>query len=296
MPRPGEPPTLPGLSTDGPVDLTRSVVQVLGTNGHPVGTGFLMGQRLLVTCAHALADHSRDDGPPTSPVTVVFAHLDAAARTVRVNPQWWRNPNDADVAFLRLDEPPPASAQPLILGHSPGVRGHRVKAFGFPLNAPHASHYGYGVAGDQILGDSGTPLLQLTDCTEVTEGFSGGPVVDEHTGLVIGMVSSVARPDRLDRGQATAYVTPSETLREVCAELTVSDICPYRGLEPFTTADAIWFHGRDRAVRAVLASLRRDRRFLALLGPSGAGKSSLIHAGVLPALGEGALPGSDRWE
>ncbi|MDQ3762789.1 MAG: hypothetical protein M3460_14375 [Actinomycetota bacterium] len=120
-------------------------------------------------------------------------------------------------------------------------------------------------------------------------------MLDERTGLIIGMVNSVTRPDRLDRGQATAYVTPTETLRDVCPELTVSQVCPYRGLEPFTTADAIWFHGRDRAVHAVLASLRRDRRFLALLGPSGAGKSSLIHAGVLPALAGGALPGSDRW-
>ncbi|MGH3838676.1 MAG: trypsin-like peptidase domain-containing protein, partial [Pseudonocardiaceae bacterium] len=284
MTRLGEPPT------GWPVDLTRGVVQVLDTDGHPAGTGFVVGRRLLVTCAHVLAGH---DGLPDGPVTVVFAHLDAAVRSVRVDPRWWRDPEGVDVAFLRLDEPLPAQAQPLVLGGSPGVRGHRVKAFGFPVNAP--GHYGYGVAGDQIVGDGGTPLLQLTECTEVTEGFSGGPVLDERTGLVIGMVSSVARPDRLDRGQATAYVTPTETLRDVCAELTVSEVCPYRGLEPFTAADAAWFQGRDRAVRVVLASLGRDRRFLALLGPSGAGKSSLIHAGVLPALAGGALPGSDRW-
>jgi hypothetical protein len=88
----------------------------------------------------------------------------------------------------------------------------------------------------------------------VTEGFSGGPVLNERTCLVIGMVSSVARPDRLDRGVATAYVTPSEMLREVCPQLTPSEICPYRGLEPFSTADAAWFHGRDRAVTAVLTA------------------------------------------
>jgi WD40 repeat protein len=285
MTRLGEPPT------GWPADLTRSVVQVLDPDGRPAGTGFVVGPQLLVTCAHVLGGHGGEDGP----VTVVFAHLGGAARTAQVDPQSWRDPNGADIAFLLLDESLPAQAQPVTLGDSPGVRGHRVKAFGFPLNAPSTGHYGYGVAGDQIVGDGGTPLLQLTDCTEVTEGFSGGPVLDERTGLVIGMVNSVARPDRLDRGQATAYVTPTETLREVCAELTVSQVCPYRGLEPFTTADAMWFHGRDRAVNAVLDSLRRDRRFLALLGPSGAGKSSLIHAGVLPALAGGALPGSDRW-
>ncbi len=295
MTRLGEPRTGAGPASGWSVDLTRSVVQVLDTTGHPAGTGFVVDQRLLVTCAHVLAGRGRDNGPPTSPVTVVFAHLDGAQRAVRVDPQWWRDPDGADVAFLRLVEPPPAQAQPLALGDSPGVRGHRVKAFGFPLNAPRAGHYGYGVAGDHIVSDGGTPLLQLTDCTEVTEGFSGGPVLDERTGLVIGMVNSVTSLDRLGRGQATAYVTPTETLRDVCPELTISPVCPYRGLEPFTTADAVWFQGRDRAVNAVLASLRRERRFLALLGPSGAGKSSLIHAGVLPALADGALPGSDRW-
>jgi hypothetical protein len=88
---------------------------------------------------------------------------------------------------------------------------------------------------------------------------------------------------------------PAQIVAEVCPELTVSQICPYRGLKPFTFADAAWFHGRDRAVHTVLAGLRRDRRFLVLLGPPGSGKSSLIHAGVLPALVRGAIPGSDCW-
>jgi hypothetical protein len=36
-------------------------------------------------------------------------------------------------------------------------------------------------------------------------------------------------------------------------------------------------------------------RFLAIIGPSGSGKSSLIHAGLIPALGRGEIPGSERW-
>src|SRR5205085_6299782 len=35
--------------------------------------------------------------------------------------------------------------------------------------------------------------------------------------------------------------------------------------------------------------------FVGIVGPSGIGKSSLLRAGVLPALGGGALPGSARW-
>ena len=34
---------------------------------------------------------------------------------------------------------------------------------------------------------------------------------------------------------------------------------------------------------------------LAVVGPSGAGKSSAVRAGLMPALANGVLPGSQRW-
>ncbi|RIK38665.1 MAG: peptidase C14, partial [Chloroflexi bacterium] len=70
--------------------------------------------------------------------------------------------------------------------------------------------------------------------------------------------------------------------------------CPYRGLEVFEREHARYFFGRDADVQRLLEQLR-DGRFLAVLGPSGSGKSSLVRAGLLPALADGRLPGSDRW-
>jgi WD40 repeat protein len=74
-----------------------------------------------------------------------------------------------------------------------------------------------------------------------------------------------------------------------------AESCPFRGLETFTAEHATHFHGRAAAVQRVLAGLSAHRRGVLLLGPSGAGKSSLVQAGVLPALADGQLPGSDRW-
>ena len=34
---------------------------------------------------------------------------------------------------------------------------------------------------------------------------------------------------------------------------------------------------------------------LGIVGPSGSGKSSALRAGLLPALADGVLPGSERW-
>lgn len=277
-------------------ELTRSVARVLDAAGMPSGTGFLVAERILATCAHVVADN--DGRPPPGSVSVEFTGLPGAAAEVRagqVNAAQWRGPHEGDVAFLWLTEPPPAWACPLLLGSAHGIRSHGLKTFGFAANAPPEGSYGYATAGDIIAGADGRELLQLTGCTEVTEGFSGGPVLDQQTGLVVGMVNSVAAPDHLGRGSATAYVTPTETLRETCPGLSLSDSCPYVGLQAFRMADAELFRGRDRAVAAVLRSLRTSPGFLALLGPSGSGKSSLIQAGVLPALASAALPGSDRW-
>ncbi|HET9723036.1 MAG TPA: BTAD domain-containing putative transcriptional regulator, partial [Actinomycetota bacterium] len=73
-----------------------------------------------------------------------------------------------------------------------------------------------------------------------------------------------------------------------------TDVCPYKGLARFETADADFFFGREQVVAKAAGHLVGSR-FLALVGPSGSGKSSLLRAGLLHALRSGALPGSDRW-
>ncbi|MBX3080515.1 MAG: protein kinase [Anaerolineae bacterium] len=73
---------------------------------------------------------------------------------------------------------------------------------------------------------------------------------------------------------------------------------PYKGLRPFEEADALDFFGRDALTSMLLDRLTDDSwaaRFLAVVGPSGSGKSSVVKAGLVPALREGALEGSDQW-
>jgi hypothetical protein len=76
---------------------------------------------------------------------------------------------------------------------------------------------------------------------------------------------------------------------------------PYKGLEPFTVADADQFKGRAQAVDRLVHIIGRvpRPRFLLITGPSGSGKSSLIQAGLLARLKSGGLAGgiagSDRW-
>src|SRR5690606_15943410 len=70
---------------------------------------------------------------------------------------------------------------------------------------------------------------------------------------------------------------------------------PYRGLASFQPEDAEWFHGRESLTALVLARLAEQAAagggIVAVVGASGSGKSSLLRAGVIPALRDGAVPG-----
>lgn len=64
---------------------------------------------------------------------------------------------------------------------------------------------------------------------------------------------------------------------------------PYLGLEAFQEQHAQWFFGRTAMVQKLVDHLRATK-FLAVLGASGSGKSSVVRAGLVPALKQGALP------
>jgi WD40 repeat protein/DNA-binding SARP family transcriptional activator len=71
-------------------------------------------------------------------------------------------------------------------------------------------------------------------------------------------------------------------------------VCPYKGLGRYEADDAGFFFGRERLVAELVTHLV-GAGLVGLVGPSGSGKSSLVRAGLLPALADGVLPGSDRW-
>ena len=91
---------------------------------------------------------------------------------------------------------------------------------------------------------------------------------------------------------------PAETLlAEYNPELQPEipdDKCPYVGLDSFQEVDGFRFYGRDELIKEMLNQILATR-LLAVVGPSGSGKSSVVMAGLLPRLQEGALPDSDTW-
>jgi energy-coupling factor transporter ATP-binding protein EcfA2 len=70
--------------------------------------------------------------------------------------------------------------------------------------------------------------------------------------------------------------------------------CPYKGLDVFEEEDAELFFGREKLVDDLVSRVK-DSRTVFVTGPSGSGKSSLVRAGLIHAMKQGAIKGSERW-
>ncbi|WP_329395000.1 trypsin-like peptidase domain-containing protein [Streptomyces melanogenes] len=276
----GDPVAAKPLELGGPA---AAVAQILTGAGVATGAGFLVPGGVVVTCAHVVCDAGHGPGDE---VEVRFPQAMGAPKARgRVLTGPWRRPEDEDTAVIQLAQAPPLVPE-LLVGLAHGAKGRPAWSFGFPSSTFDGGHEGTATVGGplRVLDHW---VLQLHDANTVARGFSGAPVVDTRTGLVIGMVTSLPGADPHQRGLNTAYATPGEILREVWPALKPLDVCPYQDFRAFTYERARWFHGRDRAKEQLLRHLVGRRHGVLLQGPSGSGKSSLVQAGVLPELPSG---------
>jgi energy-coupling factor transporter ATP-binding protein EcfA2 len=255
-----------------------------------VGTGFVVSaDGLIATCAHVVRDAG---GGPGDTIDLAF-HATGDEGRATAELEWWTEPNAQDVAILRLKGTLPEGIAALRLGSSAGAERASLDTYGFPDAKPVE-----GLPGRcMVLGgteDGGHPVFAVRS-PEISKGFSGAPVWEPATGLVLGMATCLTKPDDYGRQAQTAFLVPSETLRQACRELEVSRVCPYVGLRSFQVEDARFFFGREAATDRLVRRLGEGTRLLAVLGPSGSGKSSVMAAGVVPRVQRGNVPGADRW-
>ena len=279
-----------------PFDLKTGIVRILAADGTTTsGTGFILSEKgIIATCSHVIQPEKLQvRGYPKQEKVEVIFRANGQRAVARLLPQAWRAAEAEDVALLQLEGPLPQGVEALSIGSSEGAAGHDFQTFGFPDQSPEEGIYGEGSLLDRtaILGIK----VRQVKSSEITPGFSGAPVFDIESRRVVGMVTSIAAPDKFGRLAETAFITPAETLISIYPELVPSDVRPYMGLSPFTEKDAEFFFGRRRLVEGLEEALRARPRFLLVMGPSGSGKSSVVQAGLMPRLRKGSVPGSDRW-
>ena len=204
------------------------VVRILRVGGRPTaaGIGALVGPREVVTCAHvinaALGLSVRAQEQPTEIVELDFPLLrispgvPGSVRRRAAVVRWFPPPREGaagdDLACLELvDEPAPEEARPARLIVSLPVVGHPVRLFGYPGDPPRPD--GAWVTS-AVRGRIGGGLLQLDSGLEsalrVQPGFSGGPVFDDASGRVVGLLAS-APPGRA--AERDSYAITADQLR-----------------------------------------------------------------------------------
>ncbi|BCX04228.1 MAG: hypothetical protein KatS3mg053_2166 [Candidatus Roseilinea sp.] len=71
--------------------------------------------------------------------------------------------------------------------------------------------------------------------------------------------------------------------------------CPYVGAVPFRESDARLYFGHENQLEAMLDRVEHGDGFICISGPAKSGKTSLIQAGLIFALRNGAVMDSDVW-
>jgi len=184
--------------------LERSVFQILTSEGRIAGAGFIVNDRLAVTCAHVIEELGGSSG---SEVLIEFFSA-TQRQIVRVSPEGWSSVDKDDVAFLDIDRLPD-SVQSVRLGSAKESQGNQFLALGFPGWAGYPARWANGqIQGIIPAGNSlRRPLLQI-EGNDIRQGMSGSPVYDVKLERVIGMVNEYA-DDALGR---FAWAVTADTL------------------------------------------------------------------------------------
>jgi hypothetical protein len=211
----------PGLTTP----FNRSFVRIRGADGAIAGAGFLASARGdVLTCAHviarALGTDSAAPDVPAGDVSLDLPFVDRRSFTATVARWVPRSGSVAepsgDIAVLAMAGDVPAAARPARLALGPDLFGRRFRTHGYPAGHD-AGVFAYGELRDRL----SNGWLQVEDTKAVGRsiepGFSGGPVEDQESGHVVGMVvASTAEP-----GDKVAFVIPSDILARAWPALEI---------------------------------------------------------------------------
>ncbi len=103
-----------------------------------------------------------------------------------------------------------------------------------------------------------------------------------------------------DAAEIERWLAALARVRRAPGRRPADAVAPYRGLKSFQPEDAEWFFGRQRLTDILVRQMRDQYQrggLLTVVGPSGSGKSSLLRAGLIPAIRNGALDihGAKHW-
>jgi hypothetical protein len=181
---------------------------------------------LIVTCKHVV---SQAGAEPGQNVEIQFRGLGSAAPSLSalVTPVGWTE--NSDLSILRVNEPLPELVCPVELSVCHGRARQEIRALGFNEDSKYPTW-----ADGRIIGTRPDGTLQL-ESTQITHGFSGGPIIDDKERRIFAIANIIETPDNAGRLPFTAYAIPTEQLKAIQPTLklfplrTLMDIPRVRG-------------------------------------------------------------------
>lgn len=260
------------------------------------GTGFLVGDGLVLTALHVVADRTQLSLAPY-PGEIVLTFPGGTVKAA-IDERYWDRL--ADWALLRCPSMPSIRPLPFAELRDDGMNW---ETYGFPDANPGGMAIG-GRVTDHHGALEGNPALQLFSQEAAAglgapvRGLSGSPVIVQNA--VVGLL----RFALMKEGQTvagTVYACPVTCVLQKTGDLLpLPDPCfglpglprqplpaePFRNLAWFTAREAEVFFGRNREIRQMYERLTAEdgAPIVLLYGQSGVGKSSFLDAGLLPRL------------
>ena len=270
-----------------PISLEHGIVAILNKKGEIRGTGFLVAEHLIATCAHVVVDAG--SGPGEN-VSAYFRHSDKTF-TAKVIEEYWRprKENSEDVAFLLLEDELPEFSQVLRLGNYSN-QPQSFTSHGYPALGDYVGITGTGMIVSAVYKADGRRMLQLNS-QQIEGGFSGAPVWDAARHQVVGMISEIWTPRSGWRNRDTSFAIPSEVLHVIYPEIPLEAAAPETALAPGKQMSPAYlkdmpdtlrerFVGRDVLLNQIYEELEGKRlegqtRACVLQGTGGTGKTQL---------------------
>lgn len=198
-----------------------AIARLHHASGLVVGTGFLVSDRYILTCAHvvtsALGIPQNTQGMPTDLVELDF--LIASGQKVKSKVVFWQPVNPSrigeDIAGLILEDALPEGIQPLHLMSCGNFWGHQVRILGFPKDHREGIWATGTLRDKQAQGWVQFDGIASQD-RAIEKGFSGAPVWDETVKGVVGM--AVAAEKRREDVTA-AFMIPTLILSSIWSNL-----------------------------------------------------------------------------
>ncbi|MFD1372059.1 trypsin-like peptidase domain-containing protein [Actinoplanes sichuanensis] len=190
-----------------PTSLPRWQARIVNADGVVCGSGVLISDRHVLTCAHVLSDGMEH---PVDDFIVDFPRSnEGTASPARVMQGGWfpEAANQRDIAILEMDSQPPKDVLPAELAPWERARGNEALVFG------HPDGLDLGVWTETRIVESVGERIQLSASANgaperIERGFSGGGVIDAISRRVVGIVVT----SRLSGDRIVAFMIPMETV------------------------------------------------------------------------------------